>query len=478
MAPRSIALGFAAVAAASATNLQVISYGETAGGFRSAARGWNSFGLKSTNTGADFKFDQAHVAAQCDLLASDLGAAANYTYCSLDSGWSVAYNGDEHGRITYDTAVFDIPALAAHLHAKGLNLGLYVVPGAFEGDRDKTILNTSTKIGEVCSGSEGLARCVFDYTREEVQLWHDSVVKQFADWGTDFIKLDYVTPGSPESGQPLPADQSAAVRAWQTAIRRSGRPMRLDISWKLDRSADYFKFWNDQADSMRTDQDINNDNQATTFIRWFTAQRAIDNYRQWIVAAKAVFGGGDGGPVKIRVRPDLDNLYTGNAADVTGVSDVQRRTLATHWIAAGANLITGSDLARLDDLGRELLASPRALAAADFAATYPIQPRNPGEGAAAAKQLQAWVAGPEQGGSGRAIVVLANYGPDQGKGGFGSTLPGRQKVAATWEDLGLDGGKTYAVQDVWTGQQHDASQHGVEADLDEGESLLLWVTPA
>lgn len=122
------------------------------------------------------------MSAPCDVLASEKLDAGNYTYCSLDSGWSAGYNGDEHGRIIYDDAKFDIPKLADHLHARGLKLGLYVVPGAFQADLNKTILETDTKIGDVCAGDEGLARCVFDYTRLEVQTWHDSVVKQFADW--------------------------------------------------------------------------------------------------------------------------------------------------------------------------------------------------------------------------------------------------------------------------------------------------------
>lgn len=287
------------------------------------------------------------------------------------------------------------------------------------------------------------------------------------------IKLDYITPGSPDNGQKLPADQSAAVPAWRTAILHSGRPMRLDISWKLDRSPPYFALWNANAESMRSDQDINNSG-ASTLVRWATVQRAIDNYRQWIVAALGIFND-DGG--KLRVRPDLDNLYAGNAESITGVSDTQRRTIITHWIAAGANLIVGSDLARLDSLGLELLTSADALAVADFAATYPVQPRNPGTGGQDARQLQAWIAGPEPA-SGRAAVVLANYGPDQGQGGFGSTEGGRQNVSITWENLGLDGSHAYEVTNVWTGETQAAGEQDVRAELDEGESVLLWVVRA
>ncbi|OAA55646.1 glycoside hydrolase family 27 [Cordyceps fumosorosea ARSEF 2679] len=233
--------------AATAASAAVLSYSETTGGFRSPARGWNSFGLQANNINGDFSFDQAHVTAQCDLLASQL-AGANYTLT------------------LYDASKFDVPALAEHLHAHGLQLGLYVVPGALRTEVNKTILGTGTRIGDVCTGDEGLARCVFDYTRPEVQTCHDSVVQQFAEWGADMIKLDYVTPGSPDNGQHLPSDQSAA----------------------LDRSPACFRVWNAHADGMRTDQDISNSGE-TKLLAWATAKRAVDNYRQWIVAVGGIF---------------------------------------------------------------------------------------------------------------------------------------------------------------------------------------------
>ncbi len=76
-----------------------------------------------------FKFNQQNVIAQCDKLAGAL-ASAGYRYCSLDSGWSVGDHGDEHGRILYDDTVFDIPALADHLHKQGLRLGSLRPPGS------------------------------------------------------------------------------------------------------------------------------------------------------------------------------------------------------------------------------------------------------------------------------------------------------------------------------------------------------------
>lgn len=181
-----LSLGIAGVTAAptasAATPLKVISYGQTPNGFRSSARGWNTFALQANPSAAsDFQFDQAHVLTQCSVLASG-SFKGQYDTCSLDSGWSVGDHGDDFGRLIYDDTIFDIPSLASSLHSQGLKMGVYVVPGAFLSDVNKTIFGTETTIGEVCTGNEGLLRCIFDYTRPETQEWHNSVVDQFASW--------------------------------------------------------------------------------------------------------------------------------------------------------------------------------------------------------------------------------------------------------------------------------------------------------
>ncbi|UKZ58293.1 hypothetical protein TrVGV298_012161 [Trichoderma virens] len=456
----------AAPTASASTPLKVISYAQTPNGFRSPARGWNTFALQANpNTAPGFQFDQAHVLTQCSVLASG-SFKGHYETCSLDSGWSVGDHGDDNGRLIYDDTLFDIPSLASSLHALGLDMGVYVVPGAFLSDVNKTILGTETTIGEVCTGNEGLLRCIFDYTRPETQEWHNSVVDQFASWGVDFVKLDFVTPGSPDNGQSLPADQSGSVIAWHNAIKNSGRQMRLDISWKLDRTQKYFDIWNSNADSMRTDQDLNNSG-SSTLVSWGTVQRAIDNYRQWIVAGLQFFD-------ELNIYPDMDNLVVGNPESISGLSDGQRTTVMTHWIGAGANLIIGNDMTTLDDLGTNLLTNSQALQVAAFTAQYPMQPRNPGSGGQDATQFQAWIAGPSP--SGEAVVILVNLGPDNGQGGFGTQTRGVQTVTATWQDLGISG--QFNVQDIWNNKSLGVIGDQVSAQLNEGDSVLLHLTSA
>lgn len=284
--------------------------------------------------------------------------------------------------------------------------------------------------------------------------------------GVDFVKLDFVTPGSPDNGQSLPTDQSGTVIAWHNAIKNNGSQIRLDISWKLDRTQKYFDIWNSNADSMRTDQDLNNSG-STTLVNWGTVQRAIENYRQWIIAGLQFFD-------ELNIYPDLDNLFSGNPENISGLSDGQRTTVFTHWIGAGANLIIGNDMTTLDDFGKSLLTNSQALQVADFTAQFPMQPRNPGSGGQNAAQLQAWIAGPSP--SGEAVVVLVNLGPDNGQGGFNTQTSGVQTVTATWGDLGISG--QFNVQDIWNNKSLGTVSDQVSAQLDEGESVLLHLTSA
>lgn len=93
--------------------------------------------------------------------------------------------------------------------------------------------------------------------------------------------------------------------------------------------------------------------------------------------------------------------------------------MAIHGIGTGANLITGSDMTNLDGFGYQFLFNAEALAVADFTSQYPMRPRNPEgwgtPGGGDSMQLRAWIAGPND--NGTAVAVLANYGPDLGRGG-------------------------------------------------------------
>ncbi|KAJ6437471.1 GPI transamidase component PIG-S [Purpureocillium lavendulum] len=448
--------------------LKVVKTARTRGGYHAAARGWNTYGVQALQNGSQvvpsfagqsgLNYNQKFVETQCGVMASPAFRAAGYTLCSLDSGWQAFDGVDDHGRILYNATRFNLPQLGSWLHGRGLELGVYVTPGVPCVARNKTILGTKTKLGDVLAFDNQIF-CDFDYAQPAVQTWHDSVIKLWASWGVDMIKLDFITPGSPQNGANLGCDTSASVRAYQRAIERSGRRIRLDISWKLCRNETWLPVWSSLADSLRTDQDLNAYG-TNHFMEWQVGQRAINNYRQYIglQAQRGV-------PV-VTVFPDLDSLFSGNPEWLSGVNDTIRYTVTNHWLGAAANLIVGNDLTQLDDL------APQTVAAANFFASYPMQPRNPGTGGNSAQQLQAWIGGPSDNGR-EAYVLIVNYGPDQGYGGFGTKIYGKQAVTVSLKDLGVSG--VWSFKDVWAGNATKVAKT-YTAYLAEGASQLLHLT--
>ena len=74
------------------------------------------------------------------------------------------------------------------------------------------------------------------------------------------------------------------------------------------------------------------------------------------------------------IFPDPDNLLVGNSESSSGLTDDQRRTMYSHWIEAGANLILGSDMTDLDNLGKSMLQDEQLNWIADqFTSKHPIR---------------------------------------------------------------------------------------------------------
>lgn len=474
-------------------------YNTSANGFTSPARGWNSFAIQALSSkgqsNAGWANNDYHYRQHCSNIQVEDG----FDYiCSIDSGWSVGCSGDDNGVMENDpTIIPDVHDLADFLHGKSLKLGLYVVPGGFQADANKTIEGTNIKLGSVFNSSDPTPNCRagFNYGQDGVQQWHDSVVKKFLGWGVDFIKLDYMTPGSPDSGETLSANTSGAAIAYHQAIKNNNAEgkMRLDISWKLDRSDPYWGIWQSSADTLRVDQDTNNAGK-DSLVSWTSVLRTLDYYRQFINEQTAQGRQGKA----IMIRPDLDNTFVGNPENISGLSDVQRYTQAAMWIGAGANIITGSDMTHLDTLGQQLLYDPEAMGVAAFTAQYPMQPRNPSgwgtAGGNAAMQCQAWIAGPNN--NGTAVVMLSNYGPDpcldKGNGctpTYGLNWAGNHNVSIGLDDLGIgqnqpNGSNKWGVRRVWGGGGQGGQDHTggwtvsdqIQSSLGPGETVMYVLT--
>lgn len=189
----------------------------------------------------------------------------------------------------------------------------------------------------------------------------------------------------------------------------------------------------------------------------------------------------------------MDNTYYANPEPVSGLNNAQRYTMAIHWIGAGANLISGADLLHMDDLGRTLMYDPEVVSVADFTrfvrilvadrpaqafcSQWPMRPLNPDDtahpGGSNALQTQAWIAGPNE--SGTAVVVLANYGPDNGQGGYGTSENDVKLVSASLKTLGLAGNRWFVRRVLGGG----GSGGGDHSDIGVAtEKIESWLGPA
>ncbi len=256
--------------------------------------------------------------------------------------------------------------------------------------------------------------------------------------------------------------------------------MRLDISWKLDRDEPFWSIWQSNADSLRLDEDIND---GETPVVWDTVQRTVEQYRSFI-NQQVLDASRQGMPIMI--RPDMDNMLvstpavvsTSSATQWSGLSTVERYGQAILWIGAGANLISGSDMTMVDDLGRTLLFNTEVLDAADFMGSYPMVPKLPGS---RATQLQAWIAGPADGGT-IVYVVLTNLGPDESCRTFCTQMNGTQSVNVPFASLNIAG--EWFVRTVLGGGDNgyaDFTDVGVvqstmSAQLSEGQSIMYKLT--
>jgi alpha-galactosidase len=147
---------------------------------------YNTFGVT---------IDQALIVSIVRAMARDGMRAAGYHYIILDDGWQGPRT--PAGQITADPRRFPcgMTRLTAFIHAMGFDVGIYTTPAA-----------------RSCSGRTGSA----GHVRTDART--------FADWGVDYLKLDWC--GADYS----PAGAAAIAWTWRTALAATHRRMILSIN--------------------------------------------------------------------------------------------------------------------------------------------------------------------------------------------------------------------------------------------------------
>jgi len=266
---------------------------------------WNWFGKQGIN--------EQIVHEVIDAMVTEGLRDAGYKYVVVDGGWRDTKLGPHHELVPHPMKFpHGIKALADYAHSKGLKFGVHTVPGTHD-----------------CGGDPVGA------------LHHEEVhIKEFVDWGLDFVKVDKCRCEEKWTEDLL----KAVYFKWSSLLAQSGRDITFSIS------AYAYRSWYPQVCNMaRTTGDI--------------AAR--------ITRGGAVFDGGRGSVMSIALKNsksaafaghgywnDPDMLVTGNQ----GLTQEEQKSHFALWCIMSAPLMLGDDPRHLSPDEKEIILNPDALA--------------------------------------------------------------------------------------------------------------------
>ena len=443
---------------------------------------WDSFGL--TITEEQFR-------ANVIVLRDEL-ALSGYNYAVIDEGWffvnpqdrphaeKLVYAIDANGRyvpvparfpssgkptaqevdqldqlhagpkLLVTTEATSFKALGDFVHAQGLKFGIHIVRGIPRAsvERNLPIANSAFHAADAADTSDA---CPWDPTNWGVknndagQAWYDSLLKQYAGWGVDLIKVDCI------ASHPYKIDE---IRMIRRAIDKAGRPMVLSLSpgptalenaaevgavaqmWRI--SDDFWDVWSSDA--------------GKNFPQSLTGQFA--KTAAWAPSAKP----GN--------WPDADMLPLGHLGPVPGwgkerdtrFTPPEQQTLLTLWAMARSPLILGANLTQLSDATLKLLTNADVIRV-DQTATRSGQVMHDGDIVAWTANLPADPANDSPHGS--IALALFNAGESQ------------VVVDSSFEAFNIDAA-TYRVKDAWTGKNLGKLKSVPNLTL-EPHACILWL---
>ena len=320
---------------------------------------WDSYGLR---------INEQQFRDNVDVLATKL-KPSGYSYAVIDEGWYMInpedrpkpellkYAFDENGRFIPVLARFPsslqngkntgFKELAGWVHGKGLKFGIHIIRGIPRESvaRNAPIDGSNFKAQEAADQNDP---CPWDPTswgikdNEAGQAWYDSLLRQYAAWGVDFVKVDCI------ADHPY---KSTEIRQIARAIQNSGGNMVLSLSpgptsvehheeiaglaqmWRI--SNDIWDIW----DSGTREYPIGIKNQFENAARWAQYSRPGN----WPDADMLPVG-------ELNPFPDV-----GPRPRHTRLTPAEQRTELSLWAMARSPLIVGANLTLLDEQTLRLL---------------------------------------------------------------------------------------------------------------------------
>ena len=201
-------------------------------------KGWNSY------DGWDWSVTEADVVANVDFMAANL-TRFGYQLAVVDFYWyldldEVTVFCDDYGRVQPDPTRFPssvgeqgFKKLAAYAHSKSLLFGIHIMRGISQAavTQRLPVLGTNWTADEVYDANNscfwqptGRPEQVFyslNMSHPGGQAFYDSLFRQYAEWGVDFIKNDVRTPHTAVRTRPPPLQPSHPLSPapWSVCVR-------------------------------------------------------------------------------------------------------------------------------------------------------------------------------------------------------------------------------------------------------------------
>ena len=397
---------------------------------------WDAYGL--TIDEADFK-----------ATATVLAGVKQYgwQYAVIDEGWYMENPFGEHladRKYLLDGNGILIPVasrfpssangagfkpLADWVHAQGLKFGIHIVRGIPKQAVEKNLPIAGTSF-HATDAADTNSPCGWDEGNYGVadnaagQAYYDSMLKLYAGWGLDFIKVDCI------SDHPY---RPTEIRQIAEAIKKTGRPIVLSLSpgpTQLEHAAEVAKYasmWritNDHWDGWSFTRHPGDDEFP------FGLSGEFDRIAQWNPY------------VKPGNWPDADMLPWGwlgphpgwGEARQSRLTHDEQRTEMTLWAIARSPLILGANLTKLDDFTRSLITNKDVIAMNQKATnSYPIVKLPLGF-----EHIRVWRADITD--SGKTVIYLAFFNLDDKP----------RTINTTWKALGFP--DKQVAHNVWNGK--------------------------
>ena len=413
--------------------------------------GWNSWDAYAQN------ITEAQVKENADFVAKNL-KQFGWNYIVIDEGWYLPDPGpstgtnkgfvmDADGRFLPSAVRFPSAAgdagfkpLGDYLHAEGLKFGIHILRGIPKGAvaRNLPVEGSPFHAQDAADQSDTCPWNTYDYgVRDNAagQAYYDSLAKQYAAWGVDFIKVDCI------SDHPYKGDE---IRMIRQALDKTGRPIVLSLSpgptnvAHADEVRKYAEMWRISDDFW--------DHWGV----WPKHEFSQGLHQQFATAATWAAHTGEGH------WADADMLPIGYLGPHPGEGEVREsmftpeeaRSLLTFWVIFRSPLMIGANLPASDNITIQLLTNPEVIA---------VDQNSRGNRPVVTSDDEVIWTAKRGDGSGDYLAII-------------NTGETRKTIRHSWKSLGFPE-KSYLMRDLWKRQDRNIADQ-LEVELPPHASRL------